>query len=520
VSTEHEARIRELIELNDDLSNYFQNSGIGQILLDKNLNIRRFSPLAKRLVNVIDADIGRSIVDITNNLRELDLIGSIKSVVETDEPIEREIILDEKYYLLQINPYIRRDGRIDGVVVNFIDTTESLRLSSIIEGIFNSSTNGIAAKKAVRNKQGKIVDFEFLAANRMAERMFGLPHGIIVGKTMTEVFPWRDRKYIDLYAEVVNTGINARFEFFEENKKRWFETVVVKMLDGIVTTHTDITDKKEAADLITRNYEDLRTTSMKLIDANQQLERSNFDLLQFASVASHDLKEPLRKIQAFGNVLHSRVKNKLEDGEVGYLNKIINASGRMQTLIEDVLTLSKLSNSEIPYKKVSLNEILKRIAEDLEIVIREKSAELEFAELPLMEAVPGQFHQLFQNLISNSLKFNNKPNPKIKISNRAVPTDFAIELLINPEDYFCISVADNGIGFESQYKEKIFGVFQRLHGRNYEGTGIGLSIARKIVENHRGFIVADGQLNKGATFFIILPKSLLITPAESNGHGE
>ena len=519
VSTEHEERIKELIELNDDLSNYFQNSGIGQILLDGKMRIRRFSPMVKRLVNLIDADIGRSIVDITNNLSEFDLIGGIREVMETEEPLEKEIHMDNKYYLMQINSYIRKDSRSDGVVINFIDTTESLRLSSIIEGVFNSSTNGIAVKKAVRNKQGTIVDFEYITANRTAEKMFGLPHGTIAGKTMKQLFPFRDRKNIDLYAEVVNTGINARFEFYEETQQRWYETVVVKMLDGIVTTHTDITDKKEAADLITRNYEDLRSTSMKLIDANQQLERSNFDLLQFASVASHDLKEPLRKIQAFGNVLHSRIKNKLEDGEVGYLTKIINASGRMQTLIEDVLTLSKLSNSEIPYKKVNLNEILKRIAEDLEIVIREKAAELEFDELPSMEAVPGQFHQLFQNLISNSLKFNNKPNPKIKISHRKVPADLAIELLIRPEEYFCISVADNGIGFESQYKEKIFGVFQRLHGRNYEGTGIGLSIARKIVENHKGFIMAEGQLNKGATFSIILPKTLLLTADDSRTNG-
>ena len=520
VSTEHEARIKELIELNDDLNNYFQNSSIGQILLDKNMRIRRFSPMVKRLVNLIEADIGRSIADITNNLKEFDLINNIRQVMETEEPVEKEIHMDNKYYLMQINSYIRKDTRSDGVVINFIDTTESLRLASIIEGIFNSSANGIAAKKAVRNKQGQIVDFEYLTVNRTAERMFGLPHGTIAGKTMTQLFPLRDRRNIDLYAEVVNTGINARFEFYEETQQKWYETVVIKMLDGVVTTHTDITDKKEAADLITRNYEDLRSTSLKLIDANQQLERSNFDLLQFASVASHDLKEPLRKIQAFGNVLHSRVKNKLEDGEVGYLTKIINASGRMQTLIEDVLTLSKLSNNEIPYKKVNLNEILRRIAEDLEIVIREKGAELEFHELPVMEAVPGQIHQLFQNLISNSLKFNNKPNPKIKIAHRKVPVDLGTELLIRPEDYFCISVADNGIGFESQYKEKIFGVFQRLHGRNYEGTGIGLSIARKIVENHKGLIVADGQLNKGATFSIILPKSLLISADELRTNGK
>jgi two-component system, chemotaxis family, CheB/CheR fusion protein len=129
--------------------------------------------------------------------------------------------------------------------------------------------------------------------------------------------------------------------------------------------------------------------------------------------------------------------------------------------------------------------------------------------LPVINAVPGQMRQLFQNLISNSLKFSNKEGaiPTIIIEAKKIPLDTIKELNINPAEFVCISVKDNGIGFENEYKEKIFGVFQRLHGRNYEGTGIGLAIARKIVENHGGYITAHGELNKCAEFFILLPKA-------------
>ena len=147
-------------------------------------------------------------------------------------------------------------------------------------------------------------------------------------------------------------------------------------MDGLVTTFTDISQKKHAADLLQRGYVDLKNTSEKLTSINQQLEQSNFDLLQFASVASHDLKEPLRKIQAFGNLLNAKVDGKLDESEKRYLDKIINSSNRMQTLVEDVLTLSKLSNKDIPYSPVNVNKILSRIIDDLEFTIREKNAKI------------------------------------------------------------------------------------------------------------------------------------------------
>lgn len=507
VSAEHQLKIKELFELNDDLNNYFQNSDVGQILVDKDLIIRKFSPSVTKMVNLIEADIGRSIVDITTNFNEVNLIQSIRSVIANKVVFEKEIVAGEKYYFARITPYVRRDGQIDGVVVNFTDITEAKKMSSIINSIFNISTDGITAKMAIRNEENKIVDFEYLATNKAAQRVFGVRENL-QGKKLSEVFPERSAQILEVYSRVVETGKTTNFEFFDPEKGKWYNVSAVKMLDGVVTTHTDITEKRKAADTIARSYEDLKVTTEQLKDSNTQLERSNYDLLQFASIASHDLKEPLRKIQAFGNILVDKVDGKLSSDERNYFQKIISSSQRMQVLIEDVLSLSKLSNSVLVKSEIDLNSILNNIADDLEISIKEKNAVIKVGKLPIVYGVAGQMRQLFQNLISNALKFRNKDKstPKIAIDERKISASHASELGIQASDYICICVADNGIGFEQEYKEKIFGIFQRLHGRKYEGTGIGLAIARKIVENHGGFIIGEGKLDQGAEFFIFLPK--------------
>jgi two-component system CheB/CheR fusion protein len=506
VSAEHQLKIKELFEVNDDLNNYFNNSDIGQVLVDSNMIIRKFSPSAKKMINLIESDIGRSLVDITTNFKGIDLIKEVKAVIKTSTPVEKEIQSeDNRYYLLRISQFVRRDKTTDGAVVNFIDISQSKRLSSIIEGIFESSTSGIAAKRAIRDAQNKIIDFEYLAVNEAAERMFDVPHGSLVGKRLLATVKDARREYFNTYAHVVETGVPAQLEFYHESTRKWFETAIVKMMDGVVTTHNDITERKQSADLIAQGYKDLKSTSEKLTEINTQLERSNFDLMQFASVASHDLKEPLRKIQAFGNILQTKIQDKLTDSELSYFSKMISASHRMQALIDDVLTLSKLSNGSSIKERTDLNRIIKQITDDLEIAIREKNAVINSDPLPVIDAVAGQMHQVFQNLISNALKFSNKKLPTITISQEKVKKEQAEELGIVADDFIYIVVMDNGIGFEDEYREKIFGIFQRLHGRNYEGTGIGLAIARKIIENHGGFIFANGKINKGAKFHIYLP---------------
>lgn len=501
VNAEHQLKIKELVELNDDMNNYFRNTDIGQILIDKKLIIRKFSPAATKQVNMINSDVGRSIVDISVNFKNLDFINDIKGVIKSGVQVEKELVMDNKdTFLMRIAPYVRLDKAIDGVVVNFINISEVKRLNSLIEAVFNSSVNGITAQKFIRNKAGKAIDLEIITANEAFANMVGATADSLKGHSMYKELPDFMAANFDKCVNVLDRDDHCRFEYFDNKKQVWLEINIVRMLDGVVSTFTDITDKK-------RSFTELQDTSNMLRASNQQLEQSNYDLLQFASVASHDLKEPLRKIQTFGNKLKDKVETKLEDNEINYLDKIINASNRMQTLIEDILMLAKLSNSEIERSKVNLNEILHHIEDDLEIVLREKNVQLDIGKLPTVKAIPGQIHQLFQNLILNAIKFNENDPPVIKIANEEIDKAWAKALDIDGDKYICITVSDNGIGFEQEYSEKIFGIFQRLNGSNYHGTGIGLAICKKIIDNHNGMIMAESKVNEGSKFTLLIPKS-------------
>lgn len=257
-------------------------------------------------------------------------------------------------------------------------------------------------------------------------------------------------------------------------------------------TCTDIDEQKRQAERLEELVEE-RTRDLR--ESNQELERSNLDLMQFAYVASHDLKEPLRKIQMFGGLLERELKDRLSERAKQHLDVVTSSSSRMQLLVEDVLNLSRLSQRDVVREQVDLNRLVTGIVSDLEVLIREKEARIEVGPLPLIDAVRGQMHQLFQNLISNGLKFNESRTPVVTI--RAV--DFV------PGEQVVVEVSDNGIGFAEEFREKMFGMFQRLNGRTYAGTGIGLTICRKIVENHRGTIEAFSTPGQGATFRVTLP---------------
>ena len=501
VNAEHQLKIRELIELNDDMNNYFRNTEIGQILIDKKLIIKKFTPAATKQVNLIASDIGRSITDISNNFKNLDFINDLKQTMASGSSLQKEIVMgDGNTFLMKIAPYVRQDKTIDGVVVNFINITEVKRLNSLVEAIFNSSVNGITAQKVIRNNDHKIVDLEIIAANDAIGKIFNHTNKDLIGKSMMAELPEFTSLHFDKYVAVVENNEACHFEYFDLKKDMWLDVIIVRMMDGVVTTFTNITDTK-------RSFMQLQNASDMLRTSNNQLEQSNYDLMQFASVASHDLKEPLRKIQTFGNKLKDKVEDKLVDNELGYLYKIINASHRMQTLIEDILLLSKLSNNDLECVPVNLNHILNDIADDLEIVIAEKKAEFHIGILPIINANAGQVHQLFQNLISNAIKFNESNPPVITISEKEINVSLAKRLGIDPHEFICIEVKDNGIGFDPEYCEKIFGVFQRLNGSNYQGTGIGLAICKKIIDNHNGYIVAESKENEGANFTILLPKN-------------
>jgi PAS domain S-box-containing protein len=271
---------------------------------------------------------------------------------------------------------------------------------------------------------------------------------------------------------------------------------------GSVVVFKDITERKLAED--------------KLTHKAAELTRSNSELEQFAFVASHDLQEPLRKIQAFGDRLKLKCEAvKLEEGR-DYLDRMLGAAARMQTLINDLLTFSRVISSSQEFVAVNLSEVTREVLVDLEHRIEKTGAEVTVGKLPTVEADPTQMRQLMQNLIGNALKFQTPgATPAVRIEARLVLRDglrpegfFPVSAgSAGPEDKFCVlTVQDNGIGFDEQYLEKIFVVFQRLHGRSeYEGTGVGLAVCRRITDRHGGVITARSQPGEGATFFVVLP---------------
>ena len=230
----------------------------------------------------------------------------------------------------------------------------------------------------------------------------------------------------------------------------------------------------------------------ELAESNKNLERSNADLGQFAHVASHDLQEPVRKIASYASLLETITEN---EAAQNYLRKIIDAAGRMKVLIRDVLVYSQVSNQNPLFEFVDLQQVVGDLQSEFELLIEQQQARLDYQNLPTIRAIPQQMIQLFGNLLSNALKYN-RPGVPVIIGIRAERV----------ENEYQIQFSDNGIGFEQSYAEQIFHIFQRLHRKTeYSGTGIGLAICKKIVENHGGSISATGHAGKGATFLVRLP---------------
>ncbi len=248
----------------------------------------------------------------------------------------------------------------------------------------------------------------------------------------------------------------------------------------------------------------------KLRDQIKLLDDTNKELEQFAYVASHDLQEPLRKITAFSDLLKEQYNDTLGGEGDLYLNRITAAALRMRRLITDLLDYSRAGRIDIEKtKEVKLTKVIKDMLDDFELAIQEKSAKITLGKLPKVKGTDTEYRQVFQNLISNSLKFAKKDKaPEITISSEKADPSLIKKFPTLDErlSYHLIKVIDNGIGFEEEHADKIFSIFQRLHGKHeFEGTGIGLSITRKIIEKNSGIIFAESVLGEGTTFHIILP---------------
>jgi two-component system sensor kinase FixL len=246
---------------------------------------------------------------------------------------------------------------------------------------------------------------------------------------------------------------------------------------------------------ILRNITKRKQAEERLKETLADLERSNAELQQFAYVASHDLQEPLRKIQAFGDRLKARYAKALDERGRDYLNRTQNAARRMQALINNLLTLSRITTRAEPFVPINLGDVAQKVMSDLELHIERAGGRVETGEMPTIDADPTQMRQLLQNLVNNGLKFHHpEKKPVVRVSGQVL------------NEVCEITVEDNGIGFEEKYLDRIFGVFQRLHGRGqYDGTGVGLAICQKIAERHGGSITAKSSPGQGATFIVTLP---------------
>ena len=244
-----------------------------------------------------------------------------------------------------------------------------------------------------------------------------------------------------------------------------------------------------------------RKAAIELGEFVDRLERRNRDLQDFTHVVSHDLQEPLQLILAFAERIRTKTETQLDERVLQYLERIVSSAGRMQELIDGLLLYSRVTTRAQEFVKVDLAGVVRDVLADLEVKIEQLGAEIKIESLGMIEADPLQMRQLFQNLIGNALKYaNHEKTPEVTISARYRPSDFGSGQM------FEIVIQDNGIGFNENFSEQIFGIFQRLHGRSqYKGTGIGLAVCKKIVERHHGTIYAASEVGVGSRFTIVLP---------------
>lgn len=323
---------------------------------------------------------------------------------------------------------------------------------------------------------------------------------------------------LDTWYNSVQTGVGYQIEYrfvdrMNPDTYRWFlgRASPIKDEHGNITrwfgTCTDIDDQKRQSEILEKRVLE-RTKALSAL--NIQLQHSNDNLLQFASIASHDLQEPLRKIYGYGDLVLNQYTPVLGPNGVHLINRMQTAARRMSGLIKDLLSYSRLTATNVSFEPVSLNQVVNDVVDDLEVAINESDAHVEVDWLPDVQGSTFQLRQLFQNLLANALKFV-RPDVHcaIRISSRQLALqDIPVSLPSNdPCDQFWeISIQDNGIGFDEKYVDRIFQVFERLHSHDeYSGTGVGLSICRKVAETHRGNITARSSPNEGATFLVYLP---------------
>lgn len=441
--------------------------------------------------------------------------------------------LKSTYFNFIIHPIHLLEGEVEEVmmVVNEVtDIVESKKELAENERQFrNHMQHSPVAMAILRGEDFKIE----LANNRMLNHLWGKTREEVIGKPLLAVFPeLLNQKYPEELLKVMKTGVAIKDKaskviIFNNgiNKEFYLDYHYIPLSDidatisGVIVTATDVTDQvlyskrlegftKELESQVTLRTNLLLEANEKLKDSVAKLKHANEELQSFAYVSSHDLQEPLRKIQMYSSLILEKEYGNFSSKGKGYFEKITFAAGRMRTLIDDLLSFSRSTDDVSKYEMVDFNEVVDQVLEDMAPMIEESEAKIIVKNLPMAEAIFFQMRQVFSNLISNAIKFSKKDSrPEILISASEVPESRVQLMNLNHnKKYFEFLIRDNGIGFPIGMENKIFEVFQRLHAKHeYEGTGIGLAIVKKVINNHCGLVNAESKEGEGATIKIIFP---------------
>jgi signal transduction histidine kinase len=490
-----EVTIHDLFEITDDGIIVFSPVYNEE---DKIIDFRyeQINETALRLINRQRQDLqDKHLLDVFPDLKGSDLFNQYVRVIESGTPYRTEF----QYQNHGLNAWFRNIvHRIDQqLLIHFSDVSEYKQLlqeSSQNEGLYRALIKGLPDTDVL------LVDrnFKVRISKGTPLRAYGHAAGLQRNTHLNKLLDEDTARKITRICRQSFRGKTIREEVS-------FDDTIYRL--SFVPTY-DYDRTVFGCLIVAEDIGVFSLTEDELRNKLYALESAKESLEQFAYVASHDLQEPLRKIRAFGDRIKTRYADKLDETGQDYFNRMQSAAQRMQTLIDDLLKYSRVGRVQNAFEPIDLNELIETVISDLETTITDSGATVEVDTLPTIEGETTQLRQLFQNLLTNAIKFKQEDvPPKISIKSRSLKPE-EIDLPNPVTDPYEITVTDNGIGFDEKYLDRIFNIFQRLHGRNqYPGTGIGLAICRKIVENHQGDIYATSQEGKGATFYVILPKN-------------
>lgn len=370
--------------------------------------------------------------------------------------------------------------------------------AAFINSVWEASLDGMFVGEAIRDPQGTIVDLLIIKVNPAFTRIERIKESDAVSKRYLDLFPRaHSASMFDVYCRVIETGMPAHdvFHYKGEETDAWYETAATPLgRDRLLVTFHDLTSVKRL--------------QLQLEQKVWQLESLNRNLENFVFASSHDLKEPLRKTLFFLDRFKNSYVTRLDAKGINYLGRVEASVERMRKVVDEFHVYADINATPNENQAVDLNKVVREVVHDLELHLLEKKASLQIDPLPRVRGSSRQLHRLFQNLMENALTFSLKDKPvKIKLSSRKIRGKEAlvsvpVEQWNKP--FHEITLEDNGIGFDPKYADRIFDVFQRLHS-NYSGTGLGLFIAQKVVQNHKGWIYASSKEGVGTKVTIVMP---------------